>query len=490
MRAISALPSSRRRSGPINTCFAMLLNIVVMVPGLRRDDSGRRIAFKTILALFALLGISSPACAVLRVDITGGYSQPMPIAITPLMTDAPQTTIQGNTAELGTKISQVIAADLERSGLFKPIDPKAFTVVPSLAEVERPTFASWRTVAAQALLTGKVSLAADGNLQVDFRLWDVFGESQMHGLRLSGLQPKDWRRLAHRTADEIYKRLTGEDGYFDTRVVYIAESGPKKLRIKQLAIMDQDGANHRYLTNGQSLVLTPRFSPESQRITYLSYFNGKPRVYLYDLNTGKHEVLGDFPNMSFAPRFSPDGKSVVMSLSTAGNSDIYILDIASRSMRRLTNHPGIDVAASFSPDGSKIAFESNRGGSQQIYTMNVDGSNVQRLSFGQGRYGTPVWSPRGDLIAFTKIGDGKFRLGVMRVDGSGERLLTDTWQDEGPTWSPNGRVIMFFRQQRTGADGSGGIVDLWSVDLTGFNERRVPTPRDGSDPAWSPLLSR
>ncbi len=442
-----------------------------------------------VLLLLSLMA-ARPALAVLRVDITGGYAQPMPIALTPFMVDAPQATPQGSTDELGQKIAQVISADLERSGLFKPIDPKAFVVQPSLAEVDRPTFTSWRTLAAQALVTGKVALAADGNLQVDFRLWDVFGESQMHGLRLSGLTPKDWRRLAHRAADEIYKRLTGEDGYFDTRVVYIAESGPKRQRIKQLAIMDQDGAGHRYLTNGQSLVLTPRFSPESQRITYLSYFNGKPRVYLYDLSSGKHEVLGDFPNMSFAPRFSPDGRSVVMSLSTAGNSDIYIMDIASKAPRRLTNHPGIDTAASFSPDGSKIAFESNRGGSQQIYVMNADGSNVQRLSFGSGRYGTPVWSPRGDLISFTRIGDGKFSICVMRTDGSGERLLTDAWQDEGPTWSPNGRVILFFRSQRSAADGSGGVVDLWSVDLTGLNERKVPTPRDGSDPAWSPLLSK
>jgi TolB protein len=444
-----------------------------------------------LLALFAFMAAAiSPAFAVLKVDITSGYSQPMPIAITQFQATTLADTPQGSTAELGSRISQVIAADLERSGLFRPIDPKAFVIAPSLAEVDAPTFAGWRTLAAQALVTGRVSLQSDGMLMVEFRLWDVFGETQMHGLRLAGLTPQNWRRLAHRTADEIYKRLTGEDGYFDTRIVYIAESGPKKLRIKQLAIMDQDGANHRYLTNGQSLVLTPRFSPESQRITYLSYFNGKPRVYLYDLSTGRHEVLGEFPNMSFAPRFSPDGRSVVMSLAQNGNSDIYLMDIASKAVRRLTSHPGIDTAPSFSPDGTKLVFESNRGGSQQIYMMNVDGSNVQRLSFGNGRYGTPVWSPRGDLIAFTRIADGKFRIGVMRVDGSGERLLTDSWADEGPTWSPNGRVILFFRTQRTAADGSGGLVDLWSVDLTGLNERKLPTPRDGSDPAWSPLLSR
>ncbi len=440
--------------------------------------------------LLAVLCWTTSAHAVLKVDITGGYSQPMPIAITNLLSDSPQPSPQGTTAELGVKISQVIAADLDRSGLFKPIDQKAFTTQPGLPQVEQPDFNAWRTLAVQALVTGKVSLAADGNLQVDFRLWDVFGESQLHGLRLSGLTPKDWRRLAHRTADEIYKRLTGEEGYFDTRIVYIAESGPKKLRVKSLAIMDQDGANHRYLTNGQSLVLTPRFSPRAQEITYLSYFAGKPRVYLYNLSTGKHEVLGDFENMTFSPRFSPDGRSLVFSLSQNGNADIYTMDLASKTTRRLTTHPAIDSSASFSPDGSKLVFESNRGGSQQLYTMNADGSNVQRISFGAGRYGTPVWSPRGDLIAFTKIGDAKFRIGVMRPDGSGERLLTDAWQDEGPTWSPNGRVILFFRANKTASDGSGGKVGLYSIDLTGLNERRVPTPRDGSDPAWSPLLSR
>lgn len=448
--------------------------------------------FKSISVVFLslFLGWCSPAFAVLKVDITSGYAQPMPIALTPFLSEVPQATPVGSASEIGAKMVQVITADFERSGLFKPIDPKAFIAPPTLADVDHPVFSQWRTIAAQALVTGKITITPEGGLVVDFRLWDVFGETQLHGLRLSGLPPRDWRRMAHRVADEIYKRLTGEDGYFDTRIVYIAESGPKKLRIKQLAIMDQDGANHRYLTNGQSLVLTPRFAPESQRITYLSYFNGKPRVYLYDLATGRHGVLGDFPNMSFAPRFSPDGDSVVMSLSQSGNSDIYIMDIATKALRKLTNHPAIDTAPSFSPDGSQLVFESNRGGSQQIYLMNVDGSNVRRLSFGAGRYGTPVWSPRGDLIAFTKIADGKFRIGVMRTDGSGERILTDSWQDEGPTWSPNGRVILFFRTLRTSANGSGGGVSLWSVDLTGLNERKVPTPRDASDPAWSPLLSR
>jgi TolB protein len=444
----------------------------------------------------AVLASTGPAWAVLRVDITQGYAQPMPIAITPLVAGAAPTMAVGAQTlpmpQVGQMMAQVISGNLERSGLFRPIDPKAFLGPVGGAQVDAPEFNSWRAVAAQALLTGRVDLGSDGNLIVEFRLWDVFGESQLSGLRLTGVPPRDWRRMAHRISDEIYKRLTGEDGYFDSRIVYIAESGPRRQRIKQLAIMDQDGANHRFLTNGQTLVLTPRFSPSQQEITYLAYFAGKPRVYLFNLSTGKHEVLGDFQNMSFAPRFAPDGNSVVMSLSNAGNSDIYRMDLRTRQLTRLTSHPGIDTAPSFSPDGQRISFESNRGGSQQLYVMNADGSNVQRISFDRGgaRYGTPVWSPRGDLVAFTKMDDGKFRIGVMRPDGSGERILTDAWQDEGPTWSPNGRVIIFFRTNRTAADGSGGGSSLWSVDLTGLNERRIATPRDGSDPAWSPLLSR
>ncbi len=438
------------------------------------------------LALFVLLGLmltGGPAAALLKIDITQGNVDPLPLAVSEF--DAAETEAR----RLGRGIADVISADLERSGLFQPIDRGAFIQTPAAMRVQ-PRFGDWRIINAQALVTGTTKLGADGKLRAEFRLWDVFAEQQMTGLVYTTAKD-NWRRIAHLIADAIYKRLTGEDGYFDTRIVYVSESGPKTKLVKRLSIMDQDGYNNRYLTDGSHLVLTPRFSPTAQEITYLSYFHKTPRVYIYNIDSGQQEVLGDFPGMTFAPRFSPDGNKVVMSLITGGdNSELYSMDLRTRNIVQLTNNPAIDTSPSYAPDGSRITFNSDRGGSQQIYVMDADGSKVHRVSFGDGRYATPVWSPRGDLIAFTKMRRGRFYIGVMRTDGSGERLLTESFLDEGPTWAPNGRVIMFFRQARTRADGSGGESLLWSVDLTGRNMRRVVTPLDASDPAWSPLFSR
>ncbi|MSO64916.1 MAG: Tol-Pal system protein TolB, partial [Alphaproteobacteria bacterium] len=355
----------------------------------------------------------------------------------------------------------------------------------------RPRFGDWRQINAQALVTGRVTTEADGRLRAEFRLWDVFGEQQLTGLVYTSTFA-NWRRVAHLISDAIYKRLTGEDGYFDTRVVYVSETGAADKRVKRLAIMDQDGANHKYLSSGNELVLTPRFSPTRQEITYLSYFNQKPRVYIYNIDTGQQEILGDdrvFPGMTFAPRFSPDGNQVVFSVATDGNSDIYTMDIRTRRVERLTSHLAIDTSPSYSPDGTQVVFNSDRSGTQQLYVMEANGENQRRISTGQGRYATPVWSPRGDLVAFTKLANGRFYIGVMRPDGSGERLLTESFLDEGPTWAPNGRVLMFFRQEPRDDRGRGGQTRLWSIDLTGYNERIVLTPLDGSDPAWSPLSS-
>ncbi len=418
------------------------------------------------------LAVFAPAFAEPVIDITKGNFKPLPIAV---------PTFLGSDPQAGAEIARVISADLESSGLFAPINPAAF-VQRDVSADSLPRFGDWRPLNAEALVAGSIKSGGSG-LTVEFRLWDVFGEAQMFGQSYS-FAPKNWRRVAHIVADDIYKRLTGEEGYFDTRIVYIAESGPKAKRVKQLAIMDQDGENHQFLTDGNVLVLTPRFSPAAQDITYMSYYARRPRVYLFNITSGQQEVLGDFPGMTFAPRFSPDGTKVIMSLAQGGNTDIYEMDTRTRKSRQLTNSPAIDTSPCYSPDGSKIVFNSDRGGEQQLYVMNSNGGGVVRISKGQGRYATPVWSPRGDLIAFTRMYQGTFYIGVMRPDGSGERMLTNGWLVEGPTWAPNGRVLAFYAQDQRGR------AQLRSIDLTGYNERTLKTPLDGSDPAWSPLLSK
>lgn len=439
-----------------------------------------RLACTLVLATIVLVATAdTPAQAQLRVDITRGTTQPLPIAIPKFIGKTPQE------IETGRKMANLISADLERSGLFKPIDRRAFIQKISGRQVQ-PRFGDWRLINAQALVVGSAEAQKDGRLKVQFRLWDVFGAAQMTGLAYF-TAPDNWRRVAHIIADEIYKRITGESGYFDTRVVYISEQGPANQRIKRLAIMDQDGANHRFLTDGSALVLTPRFSPRAQEITYLSYGTGQPRVYIYNIDTRRQEVLGNFPSMTFAPRFSPDGKKVIMSMAQDGNSEIYSMDLRTRRVVRLTRHPSIDTSPSYAPDGRRVTFTSDRGGAQQIYVMNANGSGVKRISFGKGEYSTPVWSPRGDLIAFTRMNRGVFSIGVMRPDGSGERLLTQGFHVEGPTWAPNGRVLMYFRESR-GTKRSGSASKLYSIDLTGDNERVVNIPGGGSDPAWSPLV--
>ncbi len=429
-----------------------------------------------LLALLA--AIAAPAAAQLQVDVTGGIAAPMPIAIPAMPTPVPATTPAGETGALGGRVARIVSDDLAGSGLFKPLaspPPVAF------GQVAAPDYAVWGGTGAQALVQGFVQANGDGTLTVGCYLYDVFARSELARQGFV-VRPAEWRRGAHKCADTVYARLTGEGPYFDSRVVYVSETGPKNDRLKRLAIMDQDGANHRFLTNGRSLVLTPRFAPGQQSIVYMSFQDDRPRVYVYDVGTGRQRLVVEQASMTFSPRFSPDGRSILFSMAVGGNTDIYRVATSGGRPERLTTAPGIDTAPSYSPDGSKIVFESDRSGGQQLYVMGADGSNQQRISFGGGRYATPVWSPKGDLIAFTKIA-GNFRIGTMSPGGGGERLLTNSWQDEGPSWSPNGRVIMFFR-----AGQGSGKADLWSVDLTGVNERRIPTPLDGSDPAWGPIL--
>ncbi|MFN3319733.1 Tol-Pal system beta propeller repeat protein TolB [Rhizobium sp. TH135] len=413
----------------------------------------------------------APANAAVEININRGNVQPLPIAITDFI----------SADGIGAQISAVVEADLKRSGLFAPVSRAAFIEKISNPD-QPPRFEDWKVLKAEALVVGRIVREPDGRLRAEFRLWDTFGGQQMTGQQFF-TDPKNWRRVAHMIADAIYERITGEKGYFDTRIVFVSESGPKTDRKRQLAIMDQDGENMRPLTSSKDLVLTPRFSPNRQEITYMSFEGDQPRVYLLQLETGSREVVGNFPGMTFAPRFSPDGQRVIMSLQQEGNANIYTMDLRSRTTTRLTSTAAIDTSPSYSPDGSQIVFESDRGGRQQLYIMGADGSGQRRISFGDGSYSTPVWSPRGDLIAFTKQSGGKFSIGVMKTDGSGERILTTGFHNEGPTWAPNGRVLMFFRQNA----GAGGP-QLYSIDLTGYNEQLVKTPSFASDPAWSPLM--
>jgi TolB protein len=419
---------------------------------------------------------SRPARAVLRVDVNEGNVQPVPIAVTDFLAGSP------GDAESARGVSQIITGNLRRSGLFAPIDPAAFLEKITNTDIA-PRFADWRAINAQALVTGRVTRQPDGRLKAEFRLWDVLGGGQQAGQQYF-TTPDNYRRIAHIISDAIYERLTGEKGYFDSRVVFVDETGAKERRVKRLAMMDQDGAGVRYLTRGDDLVLTPRFSPSTQEITYMSFGQGDPRVYLLNIETAQREIVGNFPGMSFAPRFSPDGQRVIMSLQQGGNSNLFVMDLRSKATTRLTDTPAIDTSPSYSPDGSRICFESDRGGKPQIYVMAAGGGPAQRISFGDGSYSTPVWSPRGDTIAFTKQAQGNFAIGIMRTDGQGERILTEGYHNEGPTFAPNGRVVMFFRDP----GGNAGPA-LYTIDLTGRNELRVPTPGFASDPAWSPLLS-
>jgi TolB protein len=440
-----------------------------------------------LIIIFNLISISY-AYSLIEVDITRGNLDPLPIAVSPLHVDIKSTSVEGiKVKNLGEDISRIIENNFKSTGLFNPLKKEAFVQKPDIAHL-KPRFEDWRLIKAQALVTGKI-LVKDGKLKVEFRLWDLTASKEITALAFT-TTPSNWRRVAHIISDKIYERLTGEDGYFDTRIIYVAESGPKNLRIKKLAIMDQDGANTKYLTLGNELVLTPRFNPANQLVTYLSYFRNLPRVYLLDIETGVQEVVGNFPGMTFAPRFSPDGKKIIMSFAKDGNSDIYTLDIETRIVEKITDHSSIDTSPSYSPDGKYICFNSDRSGLQQIYVMKSDGSNVKRITFGDGLYGTPVWSPRGDLIAFTKVRKGKFYIGVMRSDGTGERLLTENFYQEAPSWSPNGRVLVFYRETKSGPKGDGFSAKLWSIDITGYNERRINTETDASDPSWSSLLSK
>ena len=436
-------------------------------------------ALSAAMALGLTLAPAAPLLAQdgpLRIEITEGVIEPLPFAIPTFQDES------GTAGAIADEISRVIAADLSGTGLFREIPSTSF--ISNVTNFSAPVaYPDWKAVNAQALITGAVA-ESGGQITVKFRVYDVFSGAELgQGIQIVGTTA-GIRRIAHKVADTVYSRITGETGYFDSRVVFVSETGPKNARSKRLAVMDYDGANVTYLTDSQSLVLAPRFSGSGDRLLFTSYETGQPQIYVMDVGTAQRRALGTGGgNMAFSPRFTPDGQGLIFSLEQGGNSDIYRMDLQGGGLQQLTNSPAIETAPSFSPDGSQIVFESDRSGSQQLYIMGAGGGEPQRISFGPGRYGTPVWSPRGDLIAFTKQNEGRFHIGVMRTDGSEERLLTASFLDEGPTWAPNGRVIMFTRESQ-GSDGAAG---LYSVDISGRNLRRVPTPDSASDPSWGPL---
>jgi TolB protein len=426
-------------------------------------------------------GLTSARAQTLEATVDEGVIEPLPIAVAISSND--------NANAMGERIAQVVMADLERSGFFAPLNPAAF-IDRSIGVDQAPRFENWKILNVSALVAGKARMDESGRLSVDFRLWDVYSEKnltlkqndqELLGLTFSAT-PENWRRIAHKIADAVFERLTGLSGYFDTRIVFVAENGGRGQRVKRLAIMDQDGANPSYLTSGQTKVMTPRFSANGQEVAYMALSEDSATIYILNIETNRQESLGEVAGMAFAPRFSPDGTKLAYSVARQGNTDIWVMDVRTRARRRLTQSPSIDTSPSFSADGNTIAFTSDRGGSPQIYLMNADGGNVRRLSFGGGLYSTPVFSPEGKQIAFTKQSGGRFSIGVMNADGSGEKLLTSSYLEEGPTWAPNGRFIMYFREP------PGALPSLWMVESSGRVERPVPYSGGASDPAWSPLL--
>ncbi len=425
---------------------------------------------------------TAPGTAEITVD--RARNEPIPIAI-------PSFVGGGDAARLAADIAGVITNNLSHCGLFRTIDPAAFIKATNSpgGGGDAPNFANWKAIGAQALVTGKVDSQGGDKVRVEFRLWDVLQGAQIQGTAYTATL-SNWRRIAHIMSDVIYERMLGEKGYFDTRIVYVALSGPRDRTIKRLAIMDQDGENHKFLTDGSFLVNSPRFHPTQDKITFMSYVNNRPRVYLFDLATGRQQLLGNFQDITLSPRFAPDGNSVVMAQTRGSGAEIVSVGLNGGGTKRLTDPGGaIDVSPCYSPDGTQIVFNSDRGGDQQLYVMDASGAGIKRISFGKGRkYGTPVWSPRGDLIAFTSFNASTFAIGVMRPDGSGERILSESFFCEGPTFAPNGRVIMFTRETAaTDARGRGHSSHLVSIDIAGFNERPVTTPTDAADAAWSPL---
>ena len=432
--------------------------------------------------IFTFLFISRTVLAIDTISITQGHASAIPIAINNFdVNDSSEKTIADN-------IGKIINADLKNCGLFRPISSAAF-IEKTIGIDHKPLFAAWRQINSNLLLNSHLEKISSSKLKISFVLWDNILEKDIVAEELE-VPVALWRRAGHKIADKIYEKVTGDAGYFDTKIAYVSETGPFLQRQKRIAIMDYDGANHQFLTDGKNLVLTPRFSPQTDKILYLSYAKKKqPHVYMRDLKTGRDSIVGNFPGMTFAPRFSSSGDKALLSMARGGSTHIYEYNFKNKKLQKLTDGNSINTSPTYSPDGTQITFNSDRSGTRQIYVMNSDGSNVERISFGGGVYTAPAWSPRGDYIAFTqKTPTDGFTIGVFRPNGTGERLIASGFLVEGPSWAPNGRVIMYTKGEPTKGKAA-GRTRIFSIDISGYNEREIPTPKDASDPEWSNVLN-
>ena len=413
------------------------------------------------------------------VTIDKGVIEPVYIAICPFFGEESKNDV----------ISMIVKSDLSSTGLFLPIKENAFLQNISSYNVD-VAYQNWNAIHARYLVFGDVQYVENNKVKVRFKLYDILLQRKEVEYVLEG-NIRSLRKMAHLVSNEIYKRITGSEGYFDTKVAYVSVTRQRNgKKINRLAIMDHDGAAHKFLTDGSNIVLTPRFSPDKDELIFFAYgekvVRGRRKTlvgnlykYSFDTNTIT-AVFKDSPYMNYAPRYSPDGKKLLYSMSNdSGYSSLYVMDLATKSVKRLTRGACIDTSPCYSPDMKKIVFNSDRGGSQQIYMMNVDGSDIHRVSFGKGRYATPVWSPDGKWIAFTRMWGRKFYIGIMKPDGSKERLLACGHLVESPAWAPNSRVLMFAHQDRSGTE------RMHSIDITGYNQREIPTPMDGITPEWA-----
>jgi Periplasmic component of the Tol biopolymer transport system len=414
---------------------------------------------------------------------TGALAQhPAPtvavVAVPPLSTPDDKPTSAGGTLSIAWQASRLIARDLGTTAEIMALPPTQKDYY-SYPEVTAPTFSKWRSKGAKILITGFVQARADQRITFGCYAYDV-DKGREVARKGFVVAPDEWQRAAHKCSGLAYTAVTGAPSIFDTRIAYVAESGPAAARVKRLAIVDSDGTNHRYLSAGESMALTPRLSPDGRQIAYVSFLTGTPHVRIRDVDGTNDRALLQPGTLSFAPRFSPDGKRIVFSMTMNGNTDIYSASIDGSAPVRLTTSPGVDTDASFAPDGNRIVFESDRSGSQQLYLMDAhDGSAQRRLTFGGAAYAAPDWSPDGNWIAFTRRDPGGRRVGVLKRDGSGEQLLSAGPGDEGASWAASSRELVFQRSDPAGNS------SLLRVSLDGSEPRSVVLPQGGSDPDWS-----